>query len=56
MNNSRRSLALAASIILVGAASLLAHSSPVTPMKDYPIRPVPFTAVHFDDVVLGAAH
>jgi DUF1680 family protein len=50
MKNSRRSLALAAGIILLAAASLLAHRSAVTPMKDYPIRPVPFTAVHFDDV------
>lgn len=33
MKNSRRSLAFAGSIILLGAASLLAHVSTVVPAK-----------------------
>jgi len=41
---------IAAIVCNLGAVSNLAAASPaVAPLKDYPVRPVPFTSVHFND-------
>ncbi len=50
MKGPRNSLALGSIAALLSAASLLGGMIAVNPAKDYPVRPVPFTAVHFNDV------
>ena len=41
-----RALAALSAALLLGAAE---------PARDYPVKPVPFTAVHFTDALLAAA-
>ena len=35
--------------VLFGAAAAAANAQAVQPARDYPVKPVPFTAVHFTD-------
>jgi len=50
MKSARNWLAFASMIALFCTATVVAGIGVVKPAKDYPVKPIPFTSVHFNDV------